>query len=513
MQMLKLLIVDDEPIIRSGIRGIIEWDKFDYEICGEAEDGPSAVDAINKLKPDLVLLDLHLPGFSGLEVIKKTLKVKPRFLILSGHTEFEYAKEAIDLGVEGYIVKPIDENILTDKIIAIAKKIKRKEPEEVKKIQFMEIMEGTYRKDEHEDFYFKTGSVQAAFIHVGDTARQETALPTVTQILKDFFQNKYSVFSYNETPVIIFENTVETVVKHLLENLYDYMEKTGNCHPQSGSRAITLGPCCEEDGSGEGIRKTCRGAEKLADSIFFYRGKKFICTEDTLNKDNSAACRDMEEEAKKLCSYIQVIDNNKINLFFKDLENYFFNSGKSHQEIRQECMALMIEVRSTMLKKVPALKENTDYNAAGSGKEILDIIMKQRYLGVIIGAMSEVCAHISRCLPLLSADASLQRVISYVKNNYNEDLKLETLAELFNYNCAYLGKRFKEYTGKSFHTYLDMLRIDAAKEMLKNTDMKVYEISSAVGYANTDYFYSKFKKYAKESPLIYRKKTVFFRGK
>jgi two-component system response regulator YesN len=498
--MFKLLIVDDEPIIRSGIRNIIEWNKFGYVICGEAEDGPCAVEAISNLKPDLVLLDLHLPGFSGLDVIKKTIKEKPRFLILSGHTEFEYAKEAIDLGVEGYIVKPIDENILAEKITSIAKKLKRKEPEELKKIQFLEIMENTYNKDNYEEFYFKTGKTQGAFVIADDALPAELQL-SLMQKLKNFCRNKYGVFSFNEYPVIIFEDVVEAAVKRLLESLYDHLEKTG-CFC-----AITLGASCEEDGSGEGIRKTCREAEKLTECIFFYKGRKLICMEDTKDRSNCAGSRDMEEEAKKLCSYIQVIDTEKIGLYFKELENYFYSSPKSHHEIRQECMALMIEVRSAMLKKMPALKDNADFNASGSGKETLDIIMKHGYLADILGAMAKACGHISSCLPLLSADAGLQRVISYVKNNYNEDLKLETLARLFNYNCAYLGKRFKKHTGKSFHTYLDMLRIDAAKEMLQNTDKKVYEIAFAVGYSNTDYFYSKFKKYAGKSPLDYRKKT------
>jgi two-component system response regulator YesN len=116
--------------------------------------------------------------------------------------------------------------------------------------------------------------------------------------------------------------------------------------------------------------------------------------------------------------------------------------------------------------------------------------------------------HICECLPLLSTDTCFQRIINYVKNNYSEALRLESLGKLFNYNCAYLGKRFKDYTGKNFHTYLDILRTDAAKELLQNTDIKVYKISGMVGYNETDYFYTKFKKYVGESPLVFRKRTT-----
>jgi len=164
-------------------------------------------------------------------------------------------------------------------------------------------------------------------------------------------------------------------------------------------------------------------------------------------------------------------------------------------------MALMFEVRGVITRKFPALKEMSEKD-----RETFDAIMNERCLKAIIETMINACLRISELLPLLSADSSFQRIISYVKNNYSEDLKLETLGRLFSYNCAYLGKRFKEYTGKNFHTYLDMLRIEAAKELLQNTGMKVYEISNAIGYANTDYFYSKFKKYAGKSPLDFRNK-------
>ena len=79
------------------------------------------------------------------------------------------------------------------------------------------------------------------------------------------------------------------------------------------------------------------------------------------------------------------------------------------------------------------------------------------------------------------------------------------LAELFNYNSAYLGKSFKNYTGQSFNVYIDQLRINRAKELLRHKEMKVYEIAKAVGYKHIDYFHSKFKKYVGISPLEYKK--------
>jgi len=499
--MLKLLIVDDEPIIRSGIRGLIEWEKYGYEICGEAEDGPSAVEAILELKPDLVLLDLHLPGFSGLEIIKKfraqgESNGNTHFLVISGYAEFEYAKEAINLGVDGYIEKPIDEDILAERITSIAKKIIMKDPEEHRQIQFLKIMEGIYKEEIFGPFCFGGGYVQAVFVSVENTRPGDT-VPQIPA-LRDFFQKDIChIFPYKEFMVFLFEDTPEAAVKRLLEDLIGNLEKNGT------ECAVTLGGRHREESScpGSGIQKTCREAERLIEDIFFYREKKYLTLQDIQDKNSAAADWDYDEEIKKLCSYIQVVDNKMIQSFFNELKDVFFHSGKTPFTIRQECMELMIEVRGEMIKKFPTLKEKL-----GTGRETLDAIMKQRCLGMIIDTMTEACLHISGCLPLLSADSSFQRIISYVNNNYKEDLRLENLGQLFYYNCAYLGKKFKEHTGMNFHTYLDKLRIAAAKKLLQDTDMKVYEVSAEVGYSNTDYFYSKFKKYTGESPLVFRRK-------
>jgi two-component system response regulator YesN len=396
--------------------------------------------------------------------------------------------------VDGYIEKPIDEDILVERITSIAREIIMKNPEEHRQVQFLKIMEGIYKEESFGLFSFNGEYVQAAFVAVENT-RPGDAVPHMPDLRSFFQKNICHIFTYKEFIVCLFEDTPEVAVKRLLEDLSGYLEKYGV------DRVITLGSRCREENSypGSGIQKTCREAESLIENIFFYREKKYLSCEDIQVKN--PVDWDIDEETRRLCSYIQIIDNRMIQSFFNELKDVFFRSGKTPDLIRHECIELMMEVRNEMIKKFPVLKEKL-----GTGRETIDAIMKQRYLGMIIDTMTEACLHISECLPLMSVDSSFQRIITYVNNNYNEDLRLETLGHLFYYNCAYLGKRFKEYTGKNFHTYLDMLRIDAAKKMLQNTDMKVYEISAAVGYANTDYFYSKFRKYTGESPLVFRRK-------
>ena len=96
-------------------------------------------------------------------------------------------------------------------------------------------------------------------------------------------------------------------------------------------------------------------------------------------------------------------------------------------------------------------------------------------------------------------------MIDLINRNYFENLKLETLADVFNYNSAYLGKLFKNVTGEYFNTYVDKVRIEKAKQLL-DQGMKVYQVAEKVGYTNVDYFHSKFRKYVGTSPSAHRKK-------
>ena len=103
-----------------------------------------------------------------------------------------------------------------------------------------------------------------------------------------------------------------------------------------------------------------------------------------------------------------------------------------------------------------------------------------------------------------SRDQLIEKMIGYINKNYGKSLKLETLAQLFGYNSAYLGKLFKSNVGESFNTYLERVRINNSQRMLREGNLKVYEISKNAGFKNVDYFYKKFKKYVGESPSEYR---------
>ena len=112
--MYKVLIVDDEEFIRNGLRCIMDWEEEGFEVCGDAANGEVALQMIHQLHPDLVLMDIRMPKITGLEVVKHCYEqeIPCKFIIISGFSDFKYAQEAIRYGVENYLTKPIDEEVL-----------------------------------------------------------------------------------------------------------------------------------------------------------------------------------------------------------------------------------------------------------------------------------------------------------------------------------------------------------------------------------------------------------------
>ncbi|MEK4652691.1 response regulator [Niallia sp. FSL W8-0954] len=123
--MKKVLIVDDEPVIREGLPYIIDWQEYGFEIVGAAQNGKEGIKLINEYQPDLVITDIRMPEMDGLEMIQTAQKRGETFysIILSGYSEFTYAQKAIRLGTVSYLLKPIDEDELTDILLGIRKEV------------------------------------------------------------------------------------------------------------------------------------------------------------------------------------------------------------------------------------------------------------------------------------------------------------------------------------------------------------------------------------------------------
>ena len=141
--MLKVFLVEDEFVVRQGIKNNIDWVSHGYEFCGEASDGELAFPMIQKMRPDIVITDIRMPFMDGLELSKLIKKELPEIeiIILTGHGEFEYAKEAIKIGIAEYLLKPINGEELLKEVDRLALKIEERRKEREIRQKYMKEME------------------------------------------------------------------------------------------------------------------------------------------------------------------------------------------------------------------------------------------------------------------------------------------------------------------------------------------------------------------------------------
>jgi two-component system response regulator YesN len=517
-KLLRVLIVDDEEIVRKGLRNIIDWKKNKCTICGEAATAEEALEKIQQLKPALVLLDINMPGMSGIDLLAEVhnspekYTSKPSFLILSGYSDFDYAQKAINYGAKGYIVKPVDEDILEEKVTSIVNDIEREteadslrftaqQEELVKKFSQMLLFGAV--EDGFEDNEEDNNKYQIALVSPELSGYTGQIVAIKSTVEENFsFTNHFSFF-LEPTYVLVFKNEGEEAVVRYMGRFCAHLQKN-----KTGAIAA-LG--IRGDGL-EGALRSYRSARVLYKQLFFFTEKQFIVQAD-LDADKDAKLRlgkrpldfntqDFLTCIPDLVQYIEIYDLQKINTLLEAQQTWLHKSVLTVDEIKKLCMAFIVETQNALQAKHPEKQFDTV-----PALDLVNLIYTQNYFDEMLKIVTDFTAGLAESFTSNTTNSTILKVIQYVKTNYNTDLKLEMLGDLFNCNSAYLGKKFREYTGVPFNTYLDIIRIEAAKNMLLQSDLKIYEISKLVGYSNTDYFYLKFKRHTNMTPKEFKSAT------
>lgn len=503
--MLKVMIIDDEPYVREGLKYIIEWEKNGFEICGDAKDGNEAYSKIQSIKPDIALIDIQMPGKLGIDVIKeiKEQGINTKFVVISGYSDFEYAKRSIKYGVEEYLLKPIDEEELLEIILKIKKDIKnenqKSEMDENTKNRLRQYILTQYMlKKEVADYpeikeKLENSKIQVALISNSFNKYNFENINKIEEIILENIEEKekVDVIKFGEKIVLVIRDININYSHKLLNNIKKSLDnKIG------GNNFISLG---DEVSKLEEIHLSYKSAIDLTNDKFLFN-KTDIISNLKIRNENINLNINEKEILEKIFTYTEISQKEKIKENLDDLEKIIRGKRYREDETKILITRALLEFKDKMNKDYKIKEEET-----GIDDILIDEIYKKETLNDIKVLLLEKLLDISNNISIASNNSSIKRIVKYVEKNYYKDLKLEILADIFNYNSAYLGKIFKSYTGESFNTYLDKVRIEEAKKLLIEENLKVYEVCDNIGYKNIDYFHSKFKKYVGISPLNYKK--------
>lgn len=503
--MYRLMIIDDESVVREGIKTLIPWADYQFEICAEGVDGKDGLKKIMEYSPDLVLIDIKMPGMMGIDVIKEARErgFQGKFTILTGYADFKYAKTAILLGVRAYLLKPIDEDELIQNVEDVLEELEAKKQQDAyytiqelksrQEIIYRLLMEvGTDEKINQElrvyglDLNYKSFCVALLVSNKEYLSLDDPEYEDKVALALYGIDSVEKLFVDNQLVVVYKGGTYKELIPKLMVNNDRIQERFGE------GFFITVG---QDVVSWNDLHFSYETARYLAQYKFLYQEKKLI-TIEVFEKYSEADSANFAEEIQ---SYIEIGDIEAVSEVIKNRSEYYKSNLMKESDIKILVAHNMILLQN-MIERRHKEKKDELLNFYSISKRIMEAESVDKLQNEVI----EFSKNISEIIGTSGIDNVVMRMHAYMQNNYDKDIKIESIAKMMNYNSAYLGKIYKKKMGMSFNNMLDEIRIQNAKRLLEETDIKVYQVSKQIGYGNIDYFYAKFKKYVGVTPKKYK---------
>lgn len=510
---MKLLIADDEIDVREGIRYLLDWDALGFTICGEGKNGQDTLEQIEKLHPDVVLMDIRMPKLTGLDVVRLARETgfSGKFIIVSGYSDFSYAREAMRYGVNSYLTKPIDEEELEKAVTEAKESLLEEQSRENRMLQYRDraresilkeilLNQASYSYLDYRDLALDVPVCQVVlYANYNQESFQTTWDFASILRLANHNHNSLDYLKFDNQDVILLKG--EFALRRFQELVDHYISQ-----PQKGSPLdalfLTYGRPVY---SPEQIHDSYEDAQTLMKRRFFCEFNQHVLGYTEIPSETHSSRESSMENlySRRISDYIQSGNRHMMLEVLKEMQQDFYASGEEISVIRRCLEDVMIQVKSLVTRNYDDLTALLPGNAA-----IISTIEEKYYLYEILQFFTmqfEICMN---AIGSPSRDSVMDGILQYIQHNYREDLKLGSIAELFGYNSSYLGKVFTKTVGKSFNSYVDEVRIENSKRLLIGDTCKVYEIAQLVGYANVDYFHKKFRKYVGMSPAEFRKNAT-----
>ncbi|WP_019635675.1 response regulator transcription factor [Paenibacillus fonticola] len=482
--MINILIVDDEYLVRDLLKYCIDWGKLGYRIAGEAENVEDALHLIETHEPEVVITDICMPSRDGLELSAIIKESYPhiKIVILSGYSEFEYARSAIELGVDHYILKPINDEKLTVLFQNLRQKIEsqRKEnltiSERVTEERLLQLIRGQFTANEYRQ-------IEAALFPQHDGIEVIVAEMEAGTDEHAFLENCRAAVR-NEMAVYF---AVDFDRRHVFIS--------GN----SAWKITEQLPFASAISVGRGTRK-----EKLSEAEHSYREALIALQYKIITGPGEcidyASRREWLPQPPKLT---YSLDNLQFALYAKLLPR-----------VRELIQAALLEVNLDYADALQAMRLRAlqlemvisgDAEAVHNRSEISKLSRFTEFTDYL----TEIAAQKGQTAGVDERKLSdtIQSVMQHLEDHFqDEELSLSGVAAHFYLNPSYLSRTFKAESGYSFVEYLTRLRMERAKYLLSHTQLKVYEVAEEIGIKNPHYFGIMFKKYTGEPVNLYRKK-------
>ena len=543
--MLKIFLAEDEVVVRETIKRMIPWEELGFELVGEAADGEMALPLLLRQQPDLLITDIKMPFMDGLTLARLAKKEIPglKVVILSGYDDFNYAKQAIGIGVEDYLLKPITKNALIERLSEIRSRYEHEKTQKEYYEKFQREMQA-YEKNSSRDFFeaLVGGSMdmmevykRAEKLGLDIVAEAYNVLIFTMNCDEDFSGQRDEYSSWEAESLELLENFFAGHSSAMLfrSNIFSYgvLLKGQRETIEENTRA-----CVDEirkilsrqDGRREWFLAVGHSVERLSQIQKSYHtasrafSQRYLYDENILYYDEMETMEHPGGQAEtEDNAYLQKVDVNALNpaILQKFLSNglqeetenfvkdYFYAIGQEPMESLVFRNYVILNVRFSVISFIKGLGCDTNEMESADTEEVLAESGKN-----MESAIAYAKKMISQAIEIRDQNSGnknrsiLKTAVDFIDSHYmDEEISLNTVANVANVSSNHFSALFSQNMGQTFIEYLTSLRMNKAKELLRCTGMRSSEIAGEIGYKDAHYFSYLFKKTQGMTPSDYRK--------
>lgn len=527
--MIRILIADDEGLMLNSMKTIINTNFGDECEVFTAKTGRVAVEIAEEEKPDIALMDIHMPGLNGIEAMQKIREKNSniQFIVITAYNKFDYAKEAINIGVFDFISKPVSKATIIDVITRAIKKVEEKRKNKIDNIRIREKLETVIpiiengfvsnlllqngSKSENE-YYKEIMNIEEEYAYVillqfgedykngiltnpvGTSMRLQREFDQIRQKIYDSFHCIIGSMMSNKIAVVVLSNKENVDYDERISiiertrNLVYTLEESTDAKFMAG-----IGHTIELDKIKESYVEAMRCIEE---------GESHVAHVDDLplaGKIDDDYPIDVE---RKMFSYIEQGDTvqakQQAKIFFDMLCDNF---GQYDDDIKLKVLELVMRAE-TMGVNAGGL----DYGFRYRKDYLSNVIAMKDYRELsqwFVTKIGLVCENISTKREE-GSETVISKAMEYIDENFTNNISLDDVSKVVNISPYYFSKLFKEEAGVNFIDYLTKKRIDYAKKLLEDNTYSIKEVCAMCGYSDPNYFSRIFKKKENVTPSEYR---------
>ena len=513
--MYQLLTADDEQDKLEALRNNFPWQDYNVQLCGEACTGTDAYEQIVAKRPDLCIMDIKMPGISGLEAIRRARAqgITTKFVVLSGYDEFDYAKEAISLSTVEYLLKPCRPDDIIQAVLKCISLIEEESRQSKIFSDYRILLEGS-EKSQRQQFLtsllsgnspepseekvqlYRLKALEgpiAVFIFASASADDDAMdsgwdahLQELSTDIERDFQNicKNEVLLFNKQIVVIAN------MEHITENfesVYAAVDSAIHSIKSEYGLACIAGVSDLKMNFRELHDAYSEARKAVNTSLFFFdRSIAFFA-----ELDNAIAAKYPENTEKSIFSSINGDSkqlSNAVDLFFSQCSS---RSADAKKRVQEAVITLIYNIVKSTLERGVTIDGLSEKKSS-----ITNRILESWSLEDMKRILLDFLTDLSKTLTESRAISALtKKALLYLNENYARRITLENVAEEIHVTPSYLSMLFKQETGLNLIEYLNRLRIEKSKELIKSGNRKVYEVAYQVGYQDEKYFHMMFKRY------------------